>query len=91
MQHLRRLILRIKHDERSREELDLFLNTEADTLQAFFEVVSLRSVARGFVLFGSEIGGLSRELKEAEGHLEHLKLKLESTRTAGSENFWTVP
>jgi chromosome segregation ATPase len=79
MQHLRRLILSIKHEEISGEELELFLNSEADTLQAFFEVVSLRSIARGFVLFGSEIGGLSRELKEAEAHLEHQMLKLAST------------
>ena len=30
MQHLRRLILSVKHEERSGEELELFLNTEAD-------------------------------------------------------------
>ena len=30
MQHLRRLILSMKHEERSGEELDLFLNSEAD-------------------------------------------------------------
>jgi chaperonin cofactor prefoldin len=80
IQHLRRLILRIKHEEMSREEMDLFLNSEADTLQAFFEIISSRSVARGFILFGSEIGGISQELKEAEGHLEQVKLKLESTQ-----------
>ena len=55
------------------------LNSEADNLEVFFEVVSLRSIARGFELFGSEIGGLSRELKEAEVRLEHQKLKLAST------------
>ena len=79
MQHLRRLILSVKHEERSGEELELFLNTEADHLEAFFEVVSLRSIVRGFVLLGSEIGDLSGKLKEAEVHLEHQVLKLAST------------
>ena len=49
------------------------------TSRSFFEVVSLRSIVRGFVLLGSEIGDLSGKLKEAEVHLEHQMLKLAST------------
>ena len=80
MQYLRRLIRSIKYRETSGEELELSLNSEADNLEAFLEVVSSRSIARGFVLFGSEIGGLSRELKEAEVREEHQKLQLASNQ-----------
>ena len=78
MQYLKRLILSIKHQETSGEELDLSLNSEADNLEALSEAVSARSIARGFVLFGSEIGGLSRELKEAEVREEQKQLQLTS-------------
>ena len=78
MQYLKRLILSIKHQETSEEELDLYLNGEADHLEALSETVSARSIARGFVLFGIEIGGLSRALKEAEVREEQKQLQLVS-------------
>ena len=78
MQYLKRLILSIKHQETSGEELDLYLNSEADNLEALSETVSARSIARGFVLFGIEIGGLSRALKEAEVREEQKQLQLTS-------------
>ena len=81
MQYLKRLILSIKHQETSGEELDLSLNSESDHLDAYSEcteAVASRSIARGFVLFGIEIGELSRELQEAEAREEQKQLQLAS-------------
>ena len=62
-QYLERLILSIKHQEMSGEELDLFLNSEADQLEAWSAAVVPKAIAHGFVLFGKEIGGIFQELQ----------------------------
>jgi len=63
LQYLKRLILSIKHQEMSGEGLDLFLNCEADQLEAWSAAVAPKPIAHGFVLFGKEIGRIFQELQ----------------------------
>ena len=57
---------------------EFFFSTAADSLQWLDTGISQRSVARGFVLLGKEIGVLYRELKQAQGRDKHPKLQLVS-------------
>jgi len=76
LQYLKMLILSIRHGKMAGEELDLFLNSAADQLDAWSAAVPSRSIARGFVLLGKEIGGISQELRAAEAQEEQKQLQL---------------
>ena len=76
LQYLKMLILSIRHGKMGGEELDLFLNSAADQLDAWSAAVPSRSIARGFVLLGKEIGGISQELQAAEAQGEKKQLQL---------------
>ena len=68
--YLKRWILPLKHLEASDEELDLLLNSEADTLEEWITSVSTRSVVRGFESLSREIAVCSQRIREGNEHNE---------------------
>ena len=77
--YLRRWVLSLKHLEASDEELDLLLNSEADTLEVWIMSVSTRSVVRDFESLIREIVVCSQRIREGNEHNEIDTIFIHST------------